>query len=87
MKGSIRCYGNYPCKHCKTKFKILPTKTGSWLPAEWVNGKPPEDEEFDSAKHISHLKNCKPRAEDWDKIKYVLRKKEMALIYGKDLTR
>jgi hypothetical protein len=87
MKGVIRCYGSYPCKHCKTRFKILPTKSGSWLPVEFINGVPPEDDEFNPEIHTSHLKNCKPRREDWDQIKWHLRKKETAKMFGDELTR
>jgi hypothetical protein len=66
----------YPCKHCGVRFVVLPTQTGSVLPVEIYENNDPKKvraiekgEFFDSRKHISHLKNCPERQQDWDVIK------------------
>jgi len=59
----------YPCRHCGKRFTILETRTGSVLPAEGKH----DDPYFDPEKHVSHLKNCEKRREDWGLIKGAMR--------------
>lgn len=60
---------SYSCKHCGKRFTILETRTGSVLPAEGKHN----DLYFDPEKHVSHLKNCEKRREDWGLIKGAMR--------------